>query len=62
MKCPINECALHNDCTILEIIKKAPKNSASCSYFKTQNQIEKKKRKQEKHEAELIAASKKRKK
>lgn len=42
MKCLITECANHADCTILGITKKQPKDSKSCSYFKTPQQVEKK--------------------
>ncbi|MDD5649820.1 MAG: hypothetical protein PHF86_05270 [Candidatus Nanoarchaeia archaeon] len=62
MNCPIKDCVLHKDCEILEIIRKAPKNAASCSYFKSQAQVDKKKRKQEKHAADLEAAKKRKKK
>jgi hypothetical protein len=34
MKCPITECANHDDCVILDITKKPPKDFKSCSYSK----------------------------
>jgi hypothetical protein len=33
MKCPHKECVRHEDCGIIDIIKKTPKNPQSCSYF-----------------------------
>ncbi len=47
MKCPIIECNFHEDCVILETIKKVPKDAKSCSYFKTPKQVEKKTEKNE---------------
>lgn len=41
MKCQIEECASHDDCGILEIIQKQPKDKWDCSYFKTKMQAEK---------------------
>lgn len=41
MKCQIEECASHDDCEILEIIQKQPKDKWHCSYFKTKMQAEK---------------------
>lgn len=34
MKCPHITCVNHEDCGILEIIKKIPKTAQACSYFK----------------------------
>jgi hypothetical protein len=33
MECPHKECTRHDDCGILEIIKKVPVKGSSCSYF-----------------------------
>lgn len=62
MICSIKECVLHASCGILEITKKTPKNATACSYFKSQSQVDKKKKRQEKYEAELEAKQQKRKK
>lgn len=35
MICPHKDCGLSEDCQILEITKKIPKNSASCSYARS---------------------------
>jgi len=61
MDCIIKDCATWKDCGILDIIKKMPKNAASCSYFKSQAQVDKKKKKQEKHAADLKLAKKRKK-
>lgn len=42
MKCPYKECSESDDCTILDIIKKIPKSSKQCSYFKVIKKEEKK--------------------
>ena len=39
MKCETKDCHASKDCTIRELLKKAPDN---CSYFRTQTQIDKK--------------------
>jgi hypothetical protein len=54
-KCSHKECVLSSDCGILEITQKIPKNTASCSYFKSQAAVDKKKRKKAKQEADLAA-------
>jgi hypothetical protein len=36
MKCKFVECAYAEECVILDIIKKEPKNFSSCSYSKKQ--------------------------
>jgi hypothetical protein len=51
MKCLINECSNNEDCMILEITKKQPEDSDSCSYFKTIKQAEKKKEERGKNES-----------
>jgi len=47
MKCLIEECTNKDDCVVLENTKKQPKNSSSCSYFRTLKQLEKKAKKKE---------------
>lgn len=53
MKCKITTCYNHKDCGILDITNKIPQNASSCSYYKTQNQIEKKMKKQFKHQQDI---------
>ena len=62
MDCKIKECASWNNCGILKIIGKQPKNSDSCSYFKSQKQIEKKEKKLAKQAEDLENARKRKKK
>jgi hypothetical protein len=33
MVCKITECVCHDDCAIIEITKKQPKDKKECSYF-----------------------------
>ena len=47
MKCNIKDCFDHEECAILDITKKLPKGARSCSYFRTQKQIDKKAKKLE---------------
>jgi hypothetical protein len=47
MKCKLTDCSNHEDCIILDITKKQPKDSKSCSYFKTQQQLDKQIQKQQ---------------
>lgn len=53
MKCKITECYMHDECSILDITKKQPQNSNSCSYFYTQKQIENKAKKLQSLQDEL---------
>jgi hypothetical protein len=48
MKCIFEKCVFNEDCVILDILNKIPKNEQSCSYFKTQETLEKEKLKLEK--------------
>jgi len=58
MKCSITECVAHNDCGILDITKKQPKNADACSYFKDQTMVEKKNRKAAKLKEQLDSKKK----
>lgn len=41
MKCDIITCTRHDDCGILDITNKKPKDWRSCSYFKSQEKADK---------------------
>lgn len=45
MKCNVEKCSRREDCAILDIIKKQPKDWRSCSYFRTQEEADKKEEK-----------------
>jgi len=53
MKCKIVDCVNHDDCGILEITQKQPKNANSCSYYKDQKHVDKQAKKQAKFEEEV---------
>ncbi len=42
-QCTLTNCVSHEDCVIIEITKKAPKNALCCSYFKDKDKKGKKK-------------------
>lgn len=60
MDCPLTDCVKHNDCGILEITKKIPKDKNSCSYFKDQAQQNKEQKKLDRQN-EIAKTQKKRK-
>jgi hypothetical protein len=51
MKCNVVECVFRNNCGILEITSKQPKDWRSCSYFTDQKKVEKKNKKQKTFES-----------
>lgn len=53
MKCKIESCIRHEDCGILDILKKEPTSQSSCSYFKSYSSAAKYEKLIEKQDEEI---------